>query len=278
MAWANRLRSRLLACFTDEMVAVSGATAEVMAKAMWLPGKRIRVIANGIDAGRHSEFRIQNPDSRRSQESEGNSPETGQPNNQKLLEGSPIRVKLGISEDTLVMGSVGRLAHVKGYDRLIGVFAALAPESKVSPCLLLIGDGPERASLERQAQDLGVADRVIFAGYQADPGPYLMAMDVFVLPSRSEGLSVSLLEAMAAGVPVAVTDVGANREVIEGGRCGTLLPGDDRMWAGVFEDVSANSDSVQAKADLALHRVREHYSIEATLEGYERLYARSPVL
>ena len=203
---------------------------------------------------------------------------------------------MGIPPDAFVIGSVGRLAHVKGYDRLIAAVAAvigyslsvIGEKAKGDPStnnqepitnngaagvyLLLVGDGPERANLERQARDLGVADRVLFAGFQSDPEPYYSVMDLFILSSRSEGLSISLLEAMARGVPVAVTDVGANRDVIADGQCGVVLPDDDRCWAAILTSISQKPADLLAKVHAAQKRVREHYSLDATLRGYEALY------
>jgi glycosyltransferase involved in cell wall biosynthesis len=170
----------------------------------------------------------------------------------------------------VVIGSVGRLAHIKGYDRLITAFAAL---NNLTTSLLLVGDGPERGALERQAQQLGVADRVTFTGYQANPAPYLTRMDLFVLPSRSEGMSVALLEAMAAGIPVAVTKAGANREIIDGGHCGTLLADDEGTWAHIMAATLDDQGTTTAKVHAARQRVRDHYSLQTTLAGYERLYA-----
>ena len=245
----DRVRARLLACFTDEIVAVSDATAESMSAKLWIARKRIRVIANGV--------RAQN-----------------QP------------IPAGARGNPIVIGSVGRLAQVKGYDRLIRAFAAfirlpLPPDSPSSlphlrvadATLLLVGDGPERGALERQAQQLGVADRVTFAGYQANPTPILARMDLFVLPSRSEGMSVALLEAMAAGIPVAATEAGANREILNDGACGTMLTDDESQWASLMRATLQDQGATAAKAEAARQRVQEHYSLQTTLTGYERLYA-----
>ena len=273
---------------TDEIVAVSGATADVMAKAMWLPRKRIKVVVNGVAVGK-----VETSDHR---------PQTVDPRAGIRRE---VRCKLNIPLNAHVIGSVGRLAYVKGCDRLIAAFAELSrlqttgnnknmdvqdkqdgasnksscksclsmlTPSVSDACLLLVGDGPERANLERQAQELGVADRVIFAGYQADPQPYLGAMDCFMLPSRSEGVSVALLEAMGAGVPVVVTDVGANREVVEDGRCGVILPDDERHWPEAITSLITDPAAVTQRTQAAQLRVRTRYSLDATLDGYECLY------
>src|SRR5262249_56746103 len=92
------------------------------------------------------------------------------------------------------------------------------------PQLVIVGDGPLRESLAGQARTLGVEDSVRFEGTVADVRPVLAAMDVFVLPSRAEGMSNALLEAMAAGRPVVATAVGGNTEVVTDGETGLLVP------------------------------------------------------
>jgi glycosyltransferase involved in cell wall biosynthesis len=158
--------------------------------------------------------------------------------------------------------------------------------------LLLVGDGPERSALVQQAKDMGLTDQVVFAGYQTDVAPFYDAMDLFVLPSRDEGLSVALLEAMSSGVPVAVTDVGANREVIEDRKCGILLPDDETGWADVIrrrmplrpcsgqaddglpcEALAKQGQQRNPLAERGRARVWEHYSLDATLDAYEVIYS-----
>ena len=327
MRLRDRIRARLLACFTDEIVAVSEATAAVMAKTMWLSRHRIKVIANGVAVGKPSTqceapvvtavSAVQSPVGREDAAGTAATTEERLLRSKDTLSG---RGKIGIPADAFVMGSVGRLAHVKGQDRLIAAFAELGrsqttdsteekkfeqkpakaakgeilfpagggeenSSSRASRAsvqissaawfeyfLLFVGDGPERANLERQAMDLGIADRVIFGGYQADPAPYLAAMDLFVLPSRSEGVSVALLEAMANGVPVAVTDVGANREVVDDGRCGVILPEDETQWPEAITALITDTEAATQRTQAAQQRVRACYSLDATLDGYERLY------
>ena len=238
----NRLRTAVVRRMTDRIVAVSVSTAADLAAHHKIPLGDIVVIPNGV----------------------------GRRNPQSRIQKSAFRAQAGIPNDARVIGTVGRLAFVKGIDRLIAAFAAL---NNLTTYLLLVGAGPERDALERQVQESGVADRVIFAGYQADPAPCLAAMDVFALPSRSEGLSVALLEAMAAGVPVAVTDVGANREVIEDGKCGVLLPVDERQWPEILAMCITDVACSKARTEAAQARVHSHYSLATTLDAYEKLYA-----
>lgn len=121
-----------------------------------------------------------------------------------------------------IVGSVGRLASQKGYDRLIAAMPML-PGWR----LVLVGDGDLRETLSTQAAELGVADRVDFLGWRSDPGPYLAAFDVFALPSRNEAFPLSIVEAMLTRVPVVAADVGSVAESVRDGSTGYLVSGDD---------------------------------------------------
>ncbi|GAG36484.1 unnamed protein product, partial [marine sediment metagenome] len=158
----DRLRARLLARFTDAIVAVSKSTADAMNGVYKIAPERIRVVHNGIQI-------------RSSQEKTR----------------SVAKKDLGIAEDTFVIGSVGRLAYVKGYDHLLTAWRILISDlclltSGKQFMLLLVGDGPERSNLEAQARELEINDSVIFAGVQEEPEDYLELMDLFILSSRSE--------------------------------------------------------------------------------------------
>jgi glycosyltransferase involved in cell wall biosynthesis len=250
--WVNRLRNACLWRMTDVVVVVVEQVAEQVMRLQRIPRSRLCVISNGVAT---------------SEEREAGSPE-------RRARGAEIRKRMGIEQDVIVIGSVGRLAKVKGYDRLIAAFARLTsfPATSASR-LLLVGDGPERESLETIARKFGVAERVTFAGYQSDPRPYYDLMDLFILSSHSEGLSISLLEAMAAGVPVAVTDVGSCRQVVDDGRAGVVLPDDEGRWPQILARTLNDPEASQMRIAAARARVREHYSLDATLDGYERLYS-----
>ena len=120
------------------------------------------------------------------------------------------------------IGSVGRITAQKGFDRLVRALPGL-PEA----ALVLIGDGPDRPALERQAAELGVAERLVVTGWTDEARRWLSVLDIFVLPSRWEGLPLSILEAMHAGLPVVASDVGSIADAVSDGRTGFVIPADD---------------------------------------------------
>jgi sugar transferase (PEP-CTERM/EpsH1 system associated) len=172
----------------------------------------------------------------------------------------------------LRIGSVGRLVPVKNYALLLHAFAQLPPAAAQ---LVLVGEGPERAKLEQLADELGIHGRVEFAGHRDDVSELLRGMDIFVLPSMSEGMSNTLLEAMASGVPVVASDVGGNREIIESERSGLLFPsGDTAAALAQLTRLIGNSELRHTLGRAAATRVRQTFSIEAMLKRYEDLYRR----
>jgi glycosyltransferase involved in cell wall biosynthesis len=232
-----RVRERFLDRHTDRIVAVSSAVAAGMSR-------RAVVIPNGVTQHRRA----------------------------GSVEIEALRGELGLAPGCRVVGYVGRLMSVKGVDRLLWAFGAMAVTGE-RPCkLLLVGDGPERVNLERQARMLDVSDKLIFAGFQADARRFYDLMDCFVLPSRSEGLPVALIEAMSAGVPVLATDVGANREVMMDGAAGTLLPVDCARWPALLRSAMEPGEVIRRKAELGMARVTADYSEDATVQAYERVY------
>ena len=102
---------------------------------------------------------------------------------------------------------------MKGLATLLDAVAQMSSNS-MRPCLLLVGDGPERSALESQAERLGISERVRFVGFVDDPGHFFNCMDLFVLPSLHEGVPLALLEAMGAGIPVVASAVGGIPEMI----------------------------------------------------------------
>lgn len=192
-----------------------------------------------------------------------------------LLAPALVRASLGIPDGVPVVGTVGRLAEVKRQDVLLRAAARLSrefPDVRV----LLVGDGPERATLETLARDLGLAPRVHFAGFQSRPEEFLRVMDVFALTSRSEGFPVSLLEAWRAGRPVACSAVGGIPAVVRNTENGLLFPsGDDAAAAIVLAALLRNRDLAARVAAAGRAEFRRKYSLDRMAGEYDRLYRES---
>ena len=136
------------------------------------------------------------------------------------------QVDSALSRSPVIIG-MGRLSHEKGFDRLLSAFAAVSPGFP-DWRLDLLGDGPLREALQREAEQLGIAERVSFLGNVAEPAGHLAAADLFVLPSRYEGFPNALLEAMAAGLPVLAFDCPSGPgAIIRPNVDGVLVPADD---------------------------------------------------
>ncbi len=182
----------------------------------------------------------------------------------------------GMASDETAIGVVGRLSTEKGIDRAIDTLARLRQHgSHRSTTLHLIGDGPDRARLQGMVQGLGLSDAVRFHGWQSDPRPFYESLDLMLLPSRTEGLPNTVLEAMAMGLPVAATEVGDVREVLADGRCGLLLDGDETRWPLRLAALLADDEGLAAMARRARQRIAAHYTFARRVEletlAYEHL-------
>jgi len=187
---------------------------------------------------------------------------------------SAAKAALGLDPARPVVGTVGRLEARKGHDDfLLALRAMLEQANGRAPQALIVGDGPLRARLERQAADLGLGGLVRFTGAVADVRTPLAAMDVFVLPSRAEGMSNALLEAMAVGRPVVATAVGGTSEAVDGERTGILVPcGDPAALARATIGLLADPARAAAVAGAAARQVEERFSARQMVARLERLY------
>jgi glycosyltransferase involved in cell wall biosynthesis len=164
------------------------------------------------------------------------------------------------------------LVHRKGHDLLLQAFAQLDDQNAV---LLCAGAGPELANLHRQAEQLGIAARVRFLGQRNDPGDLLHAADLFVLPSRAEGLGVAALEALGAGCPVIATRVGGLADVVLDGQCGLLVPPEDsRTLAAAMQRLREDADLRLRLGAAGPARIDMGYRPAQMASSYERLFAR----
>lgn len=183
------------------------------------------------------------------------------------------RQRLGLTEQDLVIGCVGRLVPLKNHHRMIAVMPALLKKHP-NLRLVIIGDGERASALRAQIASLNLGDRVIMTGQRHDVSELLCALDVFALPSQTEGLSIALLEACATGLAVVATSVGGNVEIIEDRRTGLLIPPDDNaaLQAALEQAVTAPAMRQELGA-CAQAWVREHASVQALCHAYDTVYS-----
>jgi glycosyltransferase involved in cell wall biosynthesis len=183
-----------------------------------------------------------------------------------------VRAGWGVAPDVPVLLAAGRFSPEKGQDVLVEALARVHAAGGARPALVLLGDGVLRPDLERAAARLP-AGSVRFDGWRDDPWARLGAADVFVLPSRREGLPLALLEAMAAGLPVVATRVGGVPTALDDGRCGALVPPDD---PGALADAVLallRDPALRARlASAAAARAGERYDVERQVRALEAVY------
>lgn len=182
--------------------------------------------------------------------------------------------RLGVPPERPLIGTVGRLEERKGTMTLVEAAARLAAGAVPDVEIVVAGDGPLRAELARCAESLGIADRVRLLGDRSDVREVLAALDVFVLPSRTEGMSNALLEAMAMELPVVATAVGGTPEVIVAEASGLLVPSDDAAaLAQAVERLVAAPELAVRLGGEARRRVEERYGVRAMVSRLEDIYA-----
>ena len=184
------------------------------------------------------------------------------------------KVRLGLAADRPVIGTVGRLEPRKGTATLVAAVAALRAEGRHDATLVVVGDGPLRAELAAGAERLGIRSHVRLLGDRADVSAVLAALDVFVLPSRTEGMSNALLEAMAMARPVVATAVGGTPEVIADGESGLLVAADDptAMAAAIGRLLDAPVLAARIGA-AARQTVEARYGARSMVRRLEAVYA-----
>jgi glycosyltransferase involved in cell wall biosynthesis len=193
----------------------------------------------------------------------------------EVMEGAEARERLGIPQAAFHVGWVGRLSHEKGADVLVealrqdalGDLAGL-PEIAVS----VIGDGPQRAELERAGLEHPGVEKVRFHGAVPDAGKLFRAFDLLVLSSRSEGTPIVLFEAMSAGIPIVATTVGGVPDVLGKDDAILVPPEDPVALAKAIRSVMGDPAGARARALHALERVEKDFSPGPWLDRHEALY------
>ena len=227
----------------DLVLSVSTRLAEKMAETTGFPRERIRTIRNGVDLSRFG-----------------------------LHPRADARRALGLAPDAFVVGTAGRLVPVKDQKTLIAAMAVLRRAGH-RLTLLIAGDGPLGPELEAAAAALGIAQDVRFLGHCPGIETVFAAMDVFVLSSVSEGLSNTILEAMASGLPVVATRVGGADELVADGLTGILVPaGSAESLAGAIARLMASAPQCPAMGAAGRRRAESEFSLPSVIRRYEQMY------
>jgi len=235
---------KLISCLVNQLVTVSEEIKDSLVKTVKIPTKKILTIYSGVDIQR---FNIK-------------------------IDKIKKKEEIGIKGKNLVIGTVGRLDPIKDYNTLLYCAKEVLnefPDLK----FLFVGDGPVRRDLEKLATKLGLQEKVIFVGERMDIPELLNIMDIFVLPSLSEGLSNTILEAMASGLPVVATRVGGNPELIVDGETGFLVPPTDYQSLSKVIIQLLKDTSLTKRMGLAgQERVKKQFSLSKMVNSYEKLY------
>ena len=242
----HRLQERLLARLRSAIVCVSGAVRDDYLRATGIAPEKVHVLYNGLDVAGIARL---------------------------PREREPVRRELGLPADALLLLCPARLIPDKDHRGLLAAFARIAPDHPRAH-LLLAGDGPLAAELRDEIARAGLGDRVHLLGPRDDVPRLLRAADLAVLASRREGFSNVVLEAMAAGIPQVVTDVGGNREAMEGDATGRLVPpGDLEAFASALRELLASPGLRERLAEAAARRAWR-FDLDRTCADTEALYDR----
>ncbi|TAH45027.1 MAG: glycosyltransferase [Rhodocyclaceae bacterium] len=235
---------------TDAVVTVCEAARRELLASGRLPAAKLVAIANGIRVER---FRPADADTR-----------------------AGLARTLGLAERTRIIGTVGRLAPAKHHAALIKAFADVHP-SHPSSALVLVGDGSLRTELEAQVSRHALGNRVFLLGDRSDIADLLTGFDIFALSSLTEGYSIALLEACAAGLPIVATDVGGNREIVRDGINGKLVAADSVEQLGAaLASLLADPGTCDAMGRAGRDWVCGQGSVAAMARRYESLYKGLP--
>ena len=197
------------------------------------------------------------------------------PPDEKEKRRTAIRADLSFPADAPVVLTVARLSPEKDVAGVLEAFALALPRLPDSVRLLIAGSGPLRETLGWQARLLQLTERVTFLGPRSDIPDFLAASDVFALASREEGLGLAVVEAMAAGLPLIVTNVGGLPEVVIGGETGTLVPPRDPVaMADALVQLLSNPAQAHAFGQAGQIRARTHFNEDAMMAATHAVYHR----
>jgi sugar transferase (PEP-CTERM/EpsH1 system associated) len=244
----HRLLRRLYRPFVHQQIALGSELTQYLRHQVGVPPERITPICNGVDEHRFSPRG-------------GHQPLAGSPFNDPSL---------------FILGTVGRLQPVKAQDDLVRAFVHMMrrhPDLASTARLVLVGDGPLRQTCQALLDEAGLSALAWFAGERHDIPEVMRSFDAFVLPSLMEGISNTILEAMASGLPVIATDVGGNRDLVEPGVTGQLVPpADPPALAAAMAALASGPRLAAAMGASARSAVEARFSMTRMMAAYEQVY------
>lgn len=241
----RRVAYRMGALVVQKIVAVCETIRERFIREYHIPEGKFHTIRNGVD----TDFFRQDMQLRKS-----------------------TRRELGYSEHDVVIGTIGRFCAVKDYPMLLRAVALVVQKNSMAH-LLMIGDGPDMVDLKRLAEKLGLEGNIRFLGMRDDRLRLLNAMDVFALTSVSEGLPITLLEAMSVQLPVIATNVGGIHELVTSRNEGVLVESQNpHMFANELEQLLLSTDLRIQMGRTGQQRVLSHFSLGSMVHAYEEVY------
>jgi len=243
--WKRVLANRFMLRSCDRFIAVGECVRQSLIAHEGLPPNRVEVIYNGTDLAAYDPNRNQRP---------------------------AVRQELGLAMDDLIIMQVARLNHLKDHRtaiRAMGLIHAMVPRAK----LIIVGEGEERSTIDQLIGELGLGDCIRMVGARRDIPRLLQCADVFLLSSISEGIPLTLIEAMATGLPCVATRVGGNSEVVEDGQTGFLAePSDPKGLADKIAFLSRDAASMVRMGAAGRSRVERYFSDRSMHCRYNQVY------
>ncbi len=232
----------ILTFFSHKVVVVSDILFDEISSQCFIPRRNMMTIINGVDIARIDSS------------------------------GKLSRKDWNIGENTKVLGTVSRLSAIKNHRLFLRTLKRLTAMGRDMK-LIIVGDGPERASLEQFTRELGVQDAVIFTGERLDAVRFFSLFDIFVLPSLSEGISMTILEGMVSNTPVIASNVGGNNELITDGVNGFLFESEnlDGLVQTILR-VADHPEDARNAVRQSRQKVEREYSFERMVSQYEEIY------
>lgn len=241
--WFEYALLRLGSHIPDRVICVAGAVRDRALAREGLPSEKTMVIRNGLDP---SGFGVPGEES--------------------------LRGELGIPVDAPVIGVVANMRKVKRLDRLVRAGLAIA-ERLPGARIVIAGRGVETEQLKKLTAELGLEETVLFAGFRTDMAPVYDTFDLTVLTSESEGCSITILESFYSGLPVVVTDVGGNRELVDDGVNGFVVPEwDEERFVDRVAFLVADEERRSSMGAAGREKVLSGHALSAVAERYESIY------